>query len=679
MGGVLFAQANLGRPTFISAGEKREDPGTYEYVVNTRFSDLRSLVSQDDLTYTYYWGYGFVAGSSDVECGDDGLVLKGAEAYKEEFVRIEEENNDPDFFDNILFEAFNPAAATISITPTSNLFAPYSINNPEEKIHTLCVYVGYKEAAGSKNIQFITRDITQDIHNGLATNAQSANGDDSDDDDETASTTTSKSITKGSPTILNLYSSIWGAERINTTDANQEAVSGLIQKFFTRFFRVIFTVSGILMVVMLAVHGTQMIYAEFTGNVSGFSDAKKRVVAAAIGTIILLLSWIILDFIDPSLLRPQLFKTITQLREVGQGNNLVTANLSVPDKAVNYDKETGLLTISACPDIEDNFKGQVESVRQSLQQGPYSTTVPLQYHYQILYSDFGGEVKVSEEGEDRAFDKIRDQSEGGDSLVGVRKCTSEPQTKIKATIKNSDIIAVFPIVSIVVKKDEKDPGKVVKFWRGKPWRHKPKFDADDCITLGKEKVKLSGNITVAQGITRNQNGEFITIDFPAIQNPGRIFSSVEGIVTGYHIDSGKVQYCTKKDSSDCTTSKGVYSSTGNGKKVTFKITDSTAGPWVVKIGEVNHNDIFRITPMLVLVNEKGKKTGQCKEPLRGETACFLVLREGNENSGKLSSVAPPVIGCPDENTRGSARDEVKQGTSVPAGVPIQSSLQPRSH
>ena len=481
---------------------------------------------------------------------------------------------------------------------------------------------------------------------------------------ETAPTT--ENIRRGDPTILNLYSSIWGAERINTTDASQEAVSGLIQKFFTRFFRVIFTVSGILMVVMLAVHGTQMIYAEFTGNVSGFSDAKKRVVAAAIGTIILLLSWIILDFIDPSLLRPQLFKTITQLREVGQGNNLVTANLSVPDKAVNYDKETGLLTISACPDIEDNFKGQVESVRQSLQQGPYSTTVPLQYHYQILYSDFGGEVKVSEEGEDRAFDKIRDQSEGGDSLVGVRKCTSEPQTKIKATIKNSDIIAVFPIVSIVVKKDEKDPGKVVKFWRGKPWRHKPKFDADDCITLGKDHIKLKGSITARpllnnEALINNNHGGNIVINFPTIEKSGRIFNSIEGAVTGYHIDNNDVKYCTTTgnvEDKSCSGNGGTYKTASKSKEVEFKITSSTAGERLVIVGEsIKHQGIFRITPMLVPVDEKGKKIGQCKEPLRGETACFEITRAGDKNDGNVDDVGPAKAGCDDTSTIGSTHWE----------------------
>lgn len=487
---------------------------------------------------------------------------------------------------------------------------------------------------------------------------------------ETAPTTTSKSITKGDPTILNLYSSIWGAERINTTDASQEAVSGLIQKFFTRFFRVIFTVSGILMVVMLAVHGTQMIYAEFTGNVSGFSDAKKRVVAAAVGTIILLLSWIILDFIDPSLLRPQLFKTITQLREVGQGNNLVTTNLTVPDKAVNYDKETGILTISACPDIEDNFKGQAESVRQSLQTGNWHEP-GLQDHYQILYSDFGGKVRVYEKDRpDRTFDELKTLSGGDGSLVGVIPCTgSEIEANIKSDSGNiPDIIAVFPVVSITVKKTEDAPGKVAKFWRGKPWRYKPKIDADDCIALGKDHIKLKGSITAeplydsnneeTRKMINNQHGGIAIINFPAIEKSGRIFNSIEGAVTGYHIDNKDVKHCTvTKDAAGkgCSINGGTYESASKSTEIEFKITSGTAGRRLVAVGKgVKHEGVFRITPMLVPVNERGQKIGQCKEPLRGETACFQITRIGG--NGNVFGIGPAPAGCLDTSI---SRDSTK--------------------
>ena len=523
-GGVSFAQAEPKPPSFISAREKQGSPGTYKYVVDTQVPSLPRHIYQDSSIYTYYWGYGFVAGAEveDVTCENGGIsVPRGAGAYKVGTTKIVEEDNNPNFYREILFPAFNSTAATIEITPTSDLFAPYSIGKPDEKTHTLCVFVGYEGAGESKNIKFIRRNITEDIHNGLATNAQSTNGgndsgdddeeDDEDDDDnddsgdddgdnggsddddvETAPITTTKSIRKGDPAVLHLYSGIWGKETIETTSTNQGAVSGLIQKFFKRFLSIIFTVSGILMVIMLAVHGTQMIYAEFTGNVPGFSDAKKRVKAAAIGTIILLLSWIILDFIDPSLLRPKLFTTITQLREVGQGGNLISFDLTIPDAKNNvkydYDKETGLgtVTIKVCPEIQkgSNFDLQVESISDSLRG-------KRQYSYQILYSSFGDkEVKVYEEGrEDRTFNKLRALPGGGNNFVGIVPCNN---LTIEAEgIPNVDSIVVFPIVSILAEKEESVPNtnppekrtvKVLKkFWRGKPWRHKPDIDIGDIV------------------------------------------------------------------------------------------------------------------------------------------------------------------------------------------------------
>ena len=127
-------------------------------------------------------------------------------------------------------------------------------------------------------------------------------------------------ITKGEPLTLHLYSTIFGVgKEVKSSGNDRDAVSRTIQGIFGRFFSIIFTLSGILMVVLLAIHGTRMIYAEFGGNVAVFSDARGRVKEAAIGTAILLLSWVILNFIAPSLLQPRLFQTIAGLQGSREG------------------------------------------------------------------------------------------------------------------------------------------------------------------------------------------------------------------------------------------------------------------------------------------------------------------------------------------------------------------------
>ena len=296
----------------------------------------------------------------------------------------------------------------------------------------------------------------------------------------------SKSIKKGDPAILHLYSDIWGegAQTIKATDTNQKEVSGLIRKFFNRFLRIIFTVSGILMVIMLAVHGTRMIYAEFTGNVPGFADAKSRVKAAAIGTIILLLSWIILDFIDPSLLRPRLFETITSLQRVGQSNNLIAFDITIPnaDERINYDKDSKTLTIEkVCPEIKpgSSFELQVENNRKSLQQGPNSNDIPLQYSYQVLYSNTEGTTYVHDGEKSVPYEIFAGIGRNKDNYVGLIECDKKnpPQIKLDG-ISNADVIVVFPIVSILANEQRRIPNSektetvavLKKFWRGRPWR-----------------------------------------------------------------------------------------------------------------------------------------------------------------------------------------------------------------
>ena len=488
--------------------------------------------------------------------------------------------------------------------------------------------------------------------------------------EETSPTT--QSIRRGNPPVLHLYSSIWGEDTIKTTGTNQEAVSGLIRSFFTRFLSIIFTISGILMVIMLAVHGTQMIYAEFTGNVPGFSNAKNRVKAAAIGTIILLLSWIILDFIDPDLLRPKLFTTITKLREIGASNNLISFDLVVPDDAISYNEDTNKLTIRACPRLKEgsNFKAQVENIETSLQG-------TRQFHYQILHSNLiDNEAFVydpeGKEGERSVlYGSLADKSRDRNNFVGIIDCpdsSGNPPGEIE--IENSDNIVVFPIVSISVIEEvpkpntdppEKIKKKVVKkFWRGQPWKYEPEIDADDCINLGKGAVKLSKAITLAKsgGVTdiiNNDKGGVITIDFPAIKKPGHIAGtkSTEEIVTGYHIDNKEVKYCAVKNLDTCPSGQGGYKSANKSEKIEFRVTGNTAGNRLVAITDSFKESIFRITPMLA--GKDGKKIGQCKEPLRGKTTCFKMTRDNNDDVSDVIKLSEN--NCFDTSIKGSAKSQ----------------------
>ena len=317
----------------------------------------------------------------------------------------------------------------------------------------------------------------------------------------TTTNQTQQNIEKGEPLKLHLYSSIFGKEKeIKTSSSDRGAVNRKIQEIFGRFFSIIFTLSGILMVVLLAVHGTRMIYSEFGGNVAAFTDAKGRVKSVAIGTAILLLSWVILNFIAPSLLKPRLFQTITGLQEVGQGNALYSNNLEIPDKenTVTFDRKSGKLTITRCPEIiDDNFKEQVNNIKKGLQFG--TEKHPLQYAYQVLYKKRLDEV-------------IYTYEKGGRSLI---KCTKGKLAE-DITLPNPEIIetvVVFPIVSIEVVEVGKVPGteqsepetNIVqkKLWRGLPWQARGlKVDLATLNAKKEEgidiiKERLSGQIQVS--------------------------------------------------------------------------------------------------------------------------------------------------------------------------------------
>ena len=442
-------------------------------------------------------------------------------------------------------------------------------------------------------------------------------------------------LEKGEPLTLHLYSEIFGKEKqLVASTSDRESVSRMIQGIFGRLFAIIFTLSGILMVVLLAVHGTRMIYAEFGGNVAVFSDAKSRVKGAAFGTAILLLSWVILNFIDPSLLRPKLFETITGLQEVGSGGNLISYDIKIPKGGVTFDETSDVLTISKCPYIKKgDFKDLVERVKESL-------GGQIQYSYQIVYARIGSS---------------RAEFHNQDTIV----CTSAGEkldNPKKMTLQGVTTLVVFPVVSILTEETKKgadgNPKKeniVKKFWRGDPFKSTVKIDSNDCAFLGKAHVKTDSPVSVSQedignGVLSarvNNAGHLAIINFPLVSFNGTADPDKVGRpTTGYHITK-HAQYCTVPFvSGQGTWCTSGYEKADSLKEVQFEMSGESVGDRSVKVDAVGDREIFRITPVVKF--EKGY--GSCKDPLRGKTSCFEVIRDGN---GDILNVLP-FLSCLDE-------------------------------
>ncbi|MCY4577109.1 MAG: pilin [Candidatus Kaiserbacteria bacterium] len=491
-------------------------------------------------------------------------------------------------------------------------------------------------------------------------------------------TTATSNVERGEPTTLHLYSTIFGEEKkIKASSSDREAVNRTIQRFFGRFFSIIFTVSGMLMVMLLAVHGTKMVYAEFGGNVSAFGDAKSKVKAAAIGTGILLLSWVILNFIDPALLRPKLFETITGLQEVGSGSELFSNDLEIPKGSITFDQQTGTLTITRCPQAETDFEKQAEEIRILAQHNTMS--IPLRHAYQILYTRPNGEVYLhNTAGNDKPYERSGDERISHSLIV----CNENAQTgkegkppigmpPITVTLTEAGTIAVFPVMYIEVEEEVPIPNtsppktkkeiKQKKFWRGVPWKYNPDSDFDYCTSLGKANITTT-DIT-ALNVSSNPDESYKSaITFPSIST---ILPSDGTIITGYHISTKDVKYCTVKTTDGCTGGGRSFASATNKNKIEFVIDENTAGTRLVEID--SNVDTFQITP--IIDSEKGFQG--CKGPLRGKTACFEVLRVGGRG-GKIFSVIPQSR-CVDENIsrasgayKKSLQEQIKSTIVYPA-------------
>ena len=558
----MFAQSDWS-PS-IQDGEQVSN-GSYVYAFDTGVDSFPRPVAGDGNIFKYFWGYAITDGvTSAVAC--EGEFLAGRTWVSLEEIELTEDDDDASFYENVVSPRFG--GVVLSVQPKEDLLGFYTdeqLQNNEN--YTLCFYSGYQKDSEPPVYKYVTKDISGDIAGGLNVTDDSvtdggADNDAADDgafvetDDSSAGeqqpTTLNpktSSVTKPKPQTLHLYSTIFGEDKqIVTSSGDRGAVSRTVQGIFGRIFSVIFTVAGIIMVVMLAVHGTRMIYSEFNGNVPVFSDAKKQVVDIAKGAAILMLSWVILSFVDPNLLRPRLFQTITQLSEVGSGAELYSNQIEIPEGGVDFNQSERTVTLARCPQIvDDRFRNQVEGeggIAESLR-GERKD------FYQILYSKFGeyGVHAYDEEGIGSGKVGVKYLACAGDTLVNDK---GEP---IESTINlppTTQIVVVFPVVSIVVeesKKGQSTPDKVMKkIWRGVP----KKYDVSAGTVLTeladkkKEDIKLtqdhfSGNASVGfVAVDGTKVSELVFNSFGHIRNSCNNAGQVQS-VGGVQISFGSFQ------------------------------------------------------------------------------------------------------------------------------------------
>ena len=112
------------------------------------------------------------------------------------------------------------------------------------------------------------------------------------------------SVSAGKERTLGFVTNILGKDESVSLDPKQGAE--VLRNVLNTIIRVIFSFAGIILVIMLSVYGTQLIYAQMLGRVGDIVVKKSKIIDIAIGAGILLLSYLILNFINPQLLSPSL-------------------------------------------------------------------------------------------------------------------------------------------------------------------------------------------------------------------------------------------------------------------------------------------------------------------------------------------------------------------------------------
>ena len=93
-----------------------------------------------------------------------------------------------------------------------------------------------------------------------------------------------------------------GGDNIINIGQDPKRLQDLFEGFFKRIFEILFAISGTLVVLAISIQGFQIIYQSAKGNPIKYKDAKDGIVTAFGGLILLLLSYVILNTINPDLL-----------------------------------------------------------------------------------------------------------------------------------------------------------------------------------------------------------------------------------------------------------------------------------------------------------------------------------------------------------------------------------------
>lgn len=430
---------------------------------------------------------------------------------------------------------------------------------------------------------------------------------------------------------LHLYSEILG-QRVIPLDSgdvgNEGGVGRTIQNIFSRLFVVIFTVAATLMVVLIAYHGTQMIYSQLSGKVSGYIDAKKHLKDIAIGSALLLLSWVFLNFIGGDLLRPELFKSIISLKNLGVSGDVLSVDITVDKRSINSRKQedgTVVLNITSCPKMTKKFGDSVEDIVDSIGDG---ATIKL--YYMILYSRYGSSKqsgKILSPNSKDGKPALIPCTEGGTVSVLDRS------VNIPVTIPDiPKTIAVFPVVRIERVEQERNPnnpketiGKPElvskRSWRGIPWRYSPGLDrklvakSSDVID-GDIVFRVGGNVVYPQRFTdyclsdvnfsgRSNHGRdedcsgeerYVSVLLPALD-----LTDLEGVVDYAHYQlDGAISVCFGEKWGGTN-----YSGCGSNPGVLFQ-----PGNWLLRVEEgVSVGDSFSFTPKIVFKNKSFGRSG----------------------------------------------------------------------
>ena len=102
---------------------------------------------------------------------------------------------------------------------------------------------------------------------------------------------------------LELSSSIFNGEEKRVVLNTERNGSEVLKRTVRLFFQILISISGTIAVFMLVFTGISFIYSNLVGNVSKMLDMRGRLIDVAIGIIILLLSYLVLNFINPNILK----------------------------------------------------------------------------------------------------------------------------------------------------------------------------------------------------------------------------------------------------------------------------------------------------------------------------------------------------------------------------------------